>query len=458
MARAVTRAGSGPRGVARTLFMWAPPAFVALSVAPINALAAGLAVDYQSPSSAARSAVGAAAGLQDASTVFYNPATMTLLERPEGLISVGVVYPRFRYTDAGSVDVTGAPMRTAGSSKDETWVIPGIFAVFPALPGGTRAGIAVTAPFGQSIAYDAGWAGRYFVTDAELKTTNVTVALAWKAAEQWSFGGGIDWQHAVLARAASIDFGAVCFGFLGPALCPAIGLVPQGADGRVELDASSEAWGYNLGMLYESRRSFRFGLTYRSPVRHELRGAATFEVPPAARPLLISGAFQDSGVSGTLELPENISAGLQVTLGPMVDALIGATWTRWSRIREVLVVFDNPAQPTVRETLEWRDRIRFGAAIEYRPREDFTVESGLAWDPSPVTDEWRQPFLPDSNWLAFGLGLTWRVRPHMVVTASYNYSYGGTVSLSQTLPLAGTLTGSYENKIQGIGISAALKF
>ncbi len=458
MTRIATRACCNLPRVVGALFFLVPAAPLALSVAPINALAAGLAVDYQSPSSAARGAVGAAAGLQDASTIFYNPATMTLLERTEGLISFGVVYPRFRYTDKGSVDATGAPMRASGSSKDETWIVPSIFAVLPALPGGIRAGIAVTAPFGQSITYDRGWPGRYFITDAELKTTNVTVALAWKPADRWSVGGGIDWQHAVLTRAASIDFGAVCFGFLGPSLCPAIGLVPQGADGRVELDASSDAWGYNLGMVYEKRGSFRFGLTYRSPFRQDLRGMAAFEVPAAAKPLLISGAFQDTGVSGTLELPESVSAGLQVTVGPMVDAIIGATWTRWSRIRELLVVFDNPAQPTVQETLEWRDRIRFGAAIEYRPREELTVQSGLAWDPSPITDERRQPLLPDSDWLVFGVGLTWKVTPAVVVATSYNYSYGGLVSVSQTLPLAGTLTGSYKNKIQGIGVSAALRF
>ena len=74
-------------------------AVAALPVAEV-AHAGGFAIVEQS-ASAADAGIGAVAGLPDASTVFYNAATISRLGNSELQLGLGVAYPRYDYTDGG---------------------------------------------------------------------------------------------------------------------------------------------------------------------------------------------------------------------------------------------------------------------------------------------------------------------------------------------------------------------
>jgi long-chain fatty acid transport protein len=419
--------------------------------------AGGFAIADQSASSAGHAAAGTAAGLTDASTAFYNPATITLLKRGEIQIGLGVGFPRYNYSDSGSTDTIGGPMHGSTSTDLGTWLVPGVFAVWP-LDQRFSAAVAVTSPFGESTGYQPRWVGRYFVTNVKLQTIDVGPVLAGKIADDWSIGAGVDWQHARLTRTSAIDFGSICFGTVGPAICPSLGLLPQAADGGANLSGSSDAWGYNVGLLYNVPEHMRIGLSYRSKVSHDFRGTASFDVPGVAAPLLVGGAFQNTGASSSLVFPESINLGAAYQATENVTLYGSLLWTRWSRIGRFLVQFDNPAQPAELETLAWNNSTRGGVALDYRLSDKLTLSSGIAYDPSPIPADRRQAILPHSDNLIVGAGATWNVAANAYIIVAYNYYFQHRASIEESAQAAGTLRGTYSNRIQGLGLTAGARF
>lgn len=419
--------------------------------------AGGFAIADQSASAAAHATIGTAAGLADASTAFYNPASITLLERREFQLGLGSGFPRYRYSDSGSTDALGGPMRGSASTDIRTWLVPDFFLVWP-LEQRFSVGLAVTSPFGESTGYDPGWVGRYFVTKVKLQTIDTGLVFAGKIGDGWSIGAGVDWQHAHLSRTSAIDFGSICFGTVGPSICSNLGLLPQAADGQARLSGSSSAWGYNLGVLFGGPESIRIGLSYRSKVAHDFQGTASFKVPANAAPLLASGAFQNTVARTSLVFPESLNLGGAFRSTESFTLYGSLTWTRWSRISQFLVQFDNPAQPAQRETLGWKSNTRGGIAIDYRLDSKVTLSSGVAYDPSPVPADRRQAILPDSDKLIVGAGISWNVAPNAYVLASYNYYFLRSARIVENSPAAGTLRGTYSNQLQGLGLSCGARF
>jgi long-chain fatty acid transport protein len=394
-------------------------------------------------------------GLTDASTAFYNPATLTLHNGIQ--IGLGAGFPQYNYSDSGSKDAVGGPMHGGTSTDTGIWLVPGVFAVWP-VDQRFSAAVAVTSPFGESTGYEPRWVGRYFVTNVKLHTVDVGLALAGKITDDWSIGAGLDWQHARLTRTSAIDFGSICFGTVGPAICPSLGLLPQAADGRAQLSGNSDAWGYNVGLLYSVPEIIRIGLTYRSKVSHDFRGTASFDVPSVAAPLLASFAFQNTGASSSLVFPESISLGAAYQATENVALYCSLTWTRWSRIDRFVVQFDNPAQPAQQERPGWNNSIRGGIALDYRLNDKLTLSSGIAYDPSPMPADRRQAILPESDTLVVGAGATWNVSTDVYVVAAYNLYFQHHAGIEEKAPAAGRLRGTYSNRLQGLRLTAGARF
>jgi long-chain fatty acid transport protein len=419
--------------------------------------AGGLAVYEQSASGAARGLAGAAAIADDASTVFYNPAGMTRLPKNEIVVALGSNFPRATFENASGFDPAGGPLGGTPSLPHRTLYVPSAFAVW-AVSQDLRIGAGVNAPFGQDVKYNEGWIGRYFVTNAELKTVNLSATLAWRVAPALSVGGGLDYQTADVSRRSAIDFGSACFGVLGPAACAGLGLLPQAQDGSVNLDASSSGVGYNLGILLEPREGLRLGAAYRSRIAHDFSGTAAFSVPAAATLLTAGGTFRSTGVSTRITLPEIVSLGVAADLSPEFTLLAGLIWSRSSRLDNLVIRFDNPAQPTVIEPQNWKNTYRASMGFDYRLSAALIAHGGAAFDQSPIPAQFRYPYLPDSDRLSLNTGLTWKPGGTVSFTVSYTYSHARDAPIAQISPAAGALTGTFKRDFNVLGLQAGFRF
>jgi long-chain fatty acid transport protein len=377
-------------------------------------------------------ASGAAA--EDASTIYWNPAGMTYL--PGKNISAGLhlINPAAKFKNEGSTfpNVGGAPV-TGGNGGDAGGVAPvpnGFYS--HAINDQLRVGIGMSSIFGLKTEYDNGWVGRYHALVSDLRTINVNPSLAYRINDKFSIGGGLNLVRADVELSNAINFGllgavsaigaiqqsAVIPAAQKPALIAGVqAQIPalnQSLDGKVNLQGDDMAYGFNLGLMAQVTPAARVGFSFRSKVKIEVEGKAKFTVPTFALPGALAPvgaqvnaglqtAFANTDVKATVELPEIVSLNTHVQLNDRWGLMGDLTWTNWSRFEELRIKFKDGRADSVTPE-KWKDSYKVAFGANFKMNEKWTLRGGLAYDKSPVEDEFRTPRIPDADrtWIAFG--------------------------------------------------------
>lgn len=382
-----------------------------LGLAPLPIWAAGYALIEQSVSGQGNAFAGGSAIAEDATTIYFNPAGMTRLSSMEVVMAGNLIRPVAEFHDHGSTTRSGSELQGNADTTDTLGLVPNFY-YMTTLPNDMKFGLGINAPFGLVTEYDQDWVGRYHAIRSALTTININPALAWKATDQLSIGLGVSLQYAEAKLSNAIDFGSLCMAAFPPAICTDRGLVPQDADGLVDIQGDNWDYGFNLGLLFEMNADTRLGLHYRSQVEQTVEGEAEFILPAQAALFTSSGRFQDTGITSTVTLPETVSASFYHRFTDSPLAIMGdVTWTRWSRFNELRIQFDNPVQPDSVQPENWEDSTRYALGLNYHLNPTVTLRSGIAYDEEPIPNtEAMTPRLPgnDRLWLSVG--------------ASYHYS------------------------------------
>jgi long-chain fatty acid transport protein len=425
------------------------------ATAAAPALAGGFANATHSATAGSTATAGVTAEGVDASTVLYNPAGISLLRRPEIGAATAVIYPNVRFRDGSAVDATNQPVGGSGDTRNELLLLPSVYGVLPL--DRLTLGFGANVPFGQSSKYDPTWIGRYHTYETALSTVEIGPSVAYRVTDAVAIGGGVGVQYARFTRKNAVDFGSVCFGSLGPGACAGLGLLPQRADGNSDVDLDDWSVRFSLGTLVEPRQGTHLGLVYRSPTRHKLSGSAEFAVPAAAAPLTAGGAFRDTAASASITFPESISAGFAQQLTASMTLLGDLTWTRWSRLQQLTLDFENPAQPALSQTLDWHDTWRAALGVAYQFTDSTMVRTGIAYDQSPIRNAFRTPDLPGSDRVELGIGLLHRFGA-LLCGLSYTYRRDLDASVHATMTGAGTVAGEFEKDSHALGLQIGMTF
>jgi long-chain fatty acid transport protein len=403
-----------------------------------KALAGGL--DYTTLANPANPAGSlGASGLDNASGIFYNPAAMQHIDSSQFVIGSNLTIASPKFEDRGSELIPGLPL-TGGSASARVEVLVPSFAASWKISNDFSVGLSVDNAFGLASLYPDDWAGRYQAIESRLSVLNVNPAISVQVTDELSAGVGVNLQYATTSLSNAIDFGSLlALGGISP--------LPQQLDGSVKLSGSDWSWGWNAGLLYQPTDKSRIGLTYRSAVSHTLRGNADFTVPDPATGLTASGLFTDTTASTNLDLPDIVSLGAshQVTQNFIVAGQID--WTNWSRYSESRVDFNNPVQPDLVEPQNWEDTFRFSLGGVYDPSEEWRLRLGLAYDPSPIKNEFLTPRIPSTDGILLDLSLTYRPIDNLGLTARWQHIFLANADINRTVPGAGTLIGSYSNRV-----------
>jgi len=421
-------------------------------------MASGFLNDIQSASSASVSTAGQTAIAEDASTVYYNAAGMTLLDRAELVQAAGLIFPTSRFSNGATTDILGNPVLGSTAIKDQVSLLPSMFAVAP-VSDRLRLGLGFFVPFGQAYKYDEGWVGRYQLQNISLKTVDIDPTIAYRMNDVFSVGVGLDVQYAHFVRANAIDFGSLCYVAAPPGACPGLGLFPQGADGRLLATVDNWAVGYNFSWLYHPSDDTHIGFNYRSAVQHSLSGTARFDVPPTAGPLTAGGLlFQNTSARSSITFPDVIALGMSQRIGERLTLLFDIDWTLWSHVKQLSLAFGNPLQPPIIQPLRWHDSAKFAVGVIYRVVDSTDLRAGFSYDQSPIPNEFRSADLPDSDQIMFSAGIEYRFNAQLSATVSYSYGHYMPTRMNLTLPAAGTVAGSFEHSSSAIGLQGRLQF
>lgn len=422
------------------------PGAIALNLIAVHgAMAAGYSLAEMSAASVGNAHAGGAAGAEDASTLFYNPAGLMKLPGNQFTIAVTGIKPEIKFENQGSTSALGTPV--TGSNDGDAGSLVGVPAIFLAgdVNPNLKWGIGVHAPFGLKTHYEDGWVGRYQALKSELTTIDINPVLAFKVSDTVSLAGGLDFQRGSAELTRAIDFGTVCFAAVGPGTCSALGVLPQQKDGAVKVKGNGWGYGFNLGALFDLSPSTRVGVTYRSKIKQDIDGDATYTIPGLPGPLAALGATPattNSNAHASIDLPDSIDAGFYTELDPRWSIMGDAIWTHWSRFQELRIRFDNGAADNVTQE-QWRDTVYVALAANYKYNDAWKFRLGVAYDPTPVKDEFRTARIPDNDrtWLSFGTRYNWSKASSL--DFGYARLFVKDADIRETVTGASTLKGKY---------------
>lgn len=414
-------------------------------------LASGFGLIEQSVTGLGNAFSGSSTIAEDGSTIYFNPAGLTRLEGNSVMGAVYLISPTVRFTDRGSTVITGASLKGGnGGDGGEDVFVPNFYAVWD-VSDRIKLGLGVNVPFGLATKYEEDWVGRYQAIKSELTTININPTIAAKITNELSIGAGINIQYADATLSNAIDFGTIG---------RSVGLPsqPQSADGELEVTGNDWGVGYNLGLLYEPRQGTRLGLAYRSGINYNLEGDADFSVPTSAGILTRSGRFVDTGVEASLKTPDSLSLGFYQQVTPQIALTGDFTWTNWSRFEELRIRYDNPIQPDSVQPENWEDTLRLALGAKYDVSEALTLRAGVAYDQSPVPEEFRTPRIPDSDRFWLALGASYRPTKSFSFDIGYAHLFVSDGSIDEVSSTGDRLKGNVESDVDIIGVQVNWRF
>lgn len=414
-----------------------------LSLKAATLSAAGIAIIEQSVSGFKTGYAGAVTSLDEPSTVFFNPAGLSRVKGTQFTIGAHILNPVGKFVDEGS-SLGGAPLRprTSPDFKDvaETLYIPNIFGSYQ-INDQTTFGLGIFSPFGLGIEHKPGWIGRYHGTKNDMLTLNINPSLAYKASDCLTFGVGLTAQYENAELGSDIDFGGLSAG-------RGLGSAFQQDDGSVKITGDGWAYGFNIGLLYETSDCSRWGISYRSSLASALKGKATFTRSNSGEMLMQRfGLFKDTNVETEITLPETVIFGFYNRIDPEIAIMADAQYTNWTRFKELRVQFDNPLQPDEVIDMNWKGKWRYAYGVHYYPNPCLTIGIGGGVDHSPVNDSNRSPRIPDSDRKFWSTGISYNINDSFIFDAGVGRMYFETPRLDITNANKGNVKGHFKSSL-----------
>jgi long-chain fatty acid transport protein len=391
--------------------------------------ASGFMVRENSAESIATVFAGDASRADDLATVFNNPAGMSEFQGTQMAVGSVVVVPQINFS--GNVTAGGTTLPGDNSRQNgQIALIPHFYGVFD-IDDRTKAGLAITAPFGNTLDYGDTWSGRYVNTKTGALALDINPNISYRITDRVSIGGGVSLQYFKL----SLDSGIAQSLIFGPG-------TPDSAFG---LSAANWNWGYNLGILAEPWDGTRVGLTYRSAIAHKLNGVLRFA--PDTSPLL---GLSTAPASSNLHLPASITGSVTQAIDSDLTLSSDVQFTQWHVFQDVSVVA--PPNPLFVFTENYRDSWMVSVGGTYRIDDTWTMRAGVGYDESPVTDDFRDTGVPDDDRYMVGAGPGIHLNETMILDLGYARYFGAAATMNKSVnavdPFAGSvLHGNYKNAL-----------
>jgi long-chain fatty acid transport protein len=259
-----------------------------------------------------------------------------------------------------------------------------------------------------------------------------------------------------------VNYSGIAFAAGGAGLLTAIG--GPGVEGRNTTGLDGDAWGFNIGGLFDVGPATRLGVHYRSALDYELDGTTSFSNRPAAFGGIaaLAAATSAGNVELELETPATLSFSVAHRLSSQVELLGDVTWTEWSRIdRLPLRRTSGPLVGTAGGTLDtlvfnFDDTWRYSVGVNYKYSGPWTLRAGLAFDESPVPDaQTRSVRLPDNDRYWFSLGATYQMSRSGRLDMGYTFINikDADINNNQAAQGRGVVNGTYEATVNILSVS-----
>ena len=400
----------------------------------------------------------------DVAGMAYNPATMTSLNKHAVALSMVAISTSFRYSNQTATLPTFSPSPGVGPTNNGNdglngggvSAVPAFYLMWN-VNDRLKLGINMTVPYGLQTEYNSNWVGRYFAIKSELKTYNINPAMAYKFNDMVSFGAGVQVERieATLSNAITSPNG------LG-------GYTP---DAIAEVKGSGWGFGGNFGLLLEPRKGTRFGIAYRSHIRHNVDGnvkiAGRDNLNRFAQPLLPG---EGSKAETHVTLPETVTFSLAQDLNPRWTILGDLKYTHWGRFQRIDIKFpegNSNGAAVANKTTQYGYNDSWFASVgaQYKATDKWLVKFGIAFDQTPTKTEYRDPRIPDESRMWYAAGLEYKTSEDLKFSLDYAYINVNEAqidlkgpSVAGTRDIEGTLRGKFTSSAHLLGVRAHYLF
>jgi long-chain fatty acid transport protein len=361
---------------------------------------------------------GLTGGASDATTVFFSPAGMTRLKRPEFVAQAGLVYKRAEF-DVDQATFDGGD----GDDDQELLVIPGLFYVHP-LGERWRFGFSLNVPSGIGYHYGGQWSGRYHATETDLAFVAAAAPLAFQVTDGLSVAAGPYGMYVDQRTKARVN-----------------NLVPDHPDGTVKLEESGGDVGFMLGAMYEFTDATRVGFTYRSKLEPELEGTPSFSnLDPLLREALALLDLLGTEVDVDFTVPANAQLGFHTQFGERWSLMGDVLWVDMSEFGLTHIKVE---QDSIEVRSEFQDMWVVTTGLRYLYGEGRAFSVGGLYGTSPVKDSKRDVLLPFDRVIGGGAGIEMPVLDYLCRVNLNYFDMGGGDVRQEGGPLTGSFEGSF---------------
>jgi len=389
-----------------------------------NAFAGGFQLSEYSATNQGRSFAGVGIAGDDYSAIAYNPAGMTLLGSGAQLGShLVIIHAKARGHIVGQ-------QSTGNGNINDIVPIPYLFGQLAY--DDWRFGLGVYSPFGMGLRYNNGWFGKDHALTSKIECFDIAPSVAYKICDELSLGASLIIRH----------------------MRPNLSNTARNGGLYSNMKALGTNLTYQVGIMYEPSKDWRFGLNYRHKSTNQIHGPHTVDG--------ITSQFAGYHARGTawtgLTLPEHIQFSAFHRLNDSIDLTASVKWTRWSRFK-VLAIHSTVASSSVDE--DWKNSWTVAGGLDYHWNKFLTLRTGVAWDQAGVPDEeHRTARIPDSDRLIGSLGFSIKYN-NWQVDAAYTHVFARSSHGNHTLQTStgpSTLVADFTDRMNLFGLQVQYTF
>ncbi len=327
-----------------------------------------------------------AARASDLSAIYFNPAGLAYESGTQIYLGATLIMPQTSFYGP-----------TQLNTNQETKMVSQTFNPINAyvsyqITDDLVAGVGVNNPYGLGTEWPANWSGRFITTKVDLQTYFFTPTLAYKFGDKFSLGVGMNYVTGKVTLNSVLSD-------------------PFDPHANVTITANGTGIGWNAGAMYKASPDLSFGVSYRSQVKIDANGSATFNP--------YRSVYPQGDVSSSLTLPA--TGFLGIAYSPMKNFTLEADYqyVGWSSYKELAVTFkqNNSVEVSPQNFVDTYI-LRIGA--EYTMG-DWQLRAGYLFDHTPETTMYVEPLLPDADRNEVSVGLGYKLTKHMSVDLAYMF-------------------------------------
>ena len=362
----------------------------------------------------------------DGSVVYYNPGSMSFLGKNSIVAGGGMAFPKTAFRS----NVTGKVFNMENKNIP-LYYIGGNFMINEKF----AAGLILTTPYAYHSVWETNWQGQYILQSSKLSNIQLQPSASYKISEKIGLGAGIVFSATKFDWSKNLIFSS---------------------ESKTSIKSQSNGVGFNVGLHYQINEQLNMTLDYRSKIKHQFKNSkVAFEGIPSS----LSNYYPSSAnADADMPLPSVLSLAFCYNINKELKIHFETNLTGWSSFDSLNYKFDSDyayLNSEFKQARKYRDALAIRLGVHYQLIEKLALRAGVAFDQSPVKENFITPDMPDADKYQFGLGLSLKLNNHIKAECSYLFE---TKTERQGTNRDTQLNGSYNSLSHQIGLGLTYTF